>query len=160
MGLYSNPGSYPFPIIDKLCYNRTGAAVATGQIVQLDLSGSAQSETTGNPLNENDTANEFASVCAVTTAGLGTILGVVLADSDAAADNALIKVRFSGPVQALLDGTTDVVRGDALVGVNAATNLAKAGAGAAACAISLVDYTTNSAALKNVIMLGPSRQIA
>lgn len=158
--IYNNTGSYPGLIKDILVYNRTGSSVVTGQVVQLDLSGSPQSETTGDDYRDGDPTNSWASACAVATAGLGTWLGVVLPQSNGVADNGLITVRVSGPVYALLDGTTDVVKGDMLVGVNSATNLAKAGSGAYSVARSLVAYSTNSVALKLVELLGYVAQAA
>ncbi len=64
--------------------------------------------------------------------------------------------QFKGDAQVLVDGTTDVAIGDFLKCTNTATSLSKDNTTrqTTSVAISQVAYTTNSAALKAVYLLG------
>jgi len=78
-------------------------------------------------------------------------------------------LKLKGIVKALVDGTTDVALGDTLKVINAGTafiqDVASAGSGATgvigvnSVAISLATYTTNSAALEWVYLIGKERTV-
>jgi len=98
--------------------NRTGAALARGQLVQFDLA-NTDGDVSNNTIG--DANGGFANVISPQAADLDHgVFGIVL-DENAVADNKVCRVCLCGVVQALVhdtsaSSTTDIVKGTPLGG--------------------------------------------
>lgn len=98
--------------IDVTAYNRRGAAVAIGDVLQFDMAGGDAATTTianggGTGVFENLIVATAVGVVAYPCGVVVSLLG------GAGADNTLVKVRVQGVVSATVQGTTPVA-GDPL----------------------------------------------
>jgi len=125
--------------------NRMGSATVLGGVYAVDVTGSATEST--------DADSNLTSIVAVASANMRGWL--VVADG-VYADNEAGIYTLEGRCQVLVDGTTDITEGLALIPVNAAANLITQGAGSllVGCAIALEAYTDTPVVLKDVFFNG------
>ncbi len=123
--------------------NQTGSAMVLGGVYAVDITGSAAAST--------DPDSNLTSIVAVATANLRGFL--VVAESAVAAGAAAV-FTIVGRVLALVDGTTDVAEGDALIAQNASPNLIKQSGLFVAAGIALVPQTTNAGTLTDIFFDG------
>jgi hypothetical protein len=128
-----------------LGYNRTGGTVTVGGVYSVDGTGSATESTTAQTNHEN--------IVACATANLRQDKVVALS---ALADDALGEWLLKGVESVLVDGTTNVAEGDALVPQNASVNLIGQAAGSLVmpCGIALDAQATDAGTLTLVYFNG------
>lgn len=115
---YSNPLGVGFRPITRTVMNRSGSAVAAGDVMQLDMAAS-QAETTEYVGTGDDSV--FGVAVDVTATGANAYPLVVALE--AAADNAQLKVGLAGVFDVSVAGTnatatTDVLHATAAVSLN------------------------------------------
>lgn len=115
-----------FDNIEKPFINRTGAALAKGDVVAVDLLDEA-TETepfiSFDPSTDADTIHPFASVVPVTTAHLkGFVFAVAL---ESIADNAVGRFGIQGVFQVSVAGSSAVDKGDQIMPANGVTTVTK-----------------------------------
>jgi hypothetical protein len=166
---YGSLGNYPghgIPVIETAeggrfiyIYNNTASAISNGAIYEM-----------GTLVDYTDTDNPLIYAYPVAPATNDTPTNVVMVIDNNILDQSTIAAYgygyacIRGVTTALVDGTADIAYGDQLEVINGGTAFISSGVASTSgasnaliketCAISLVTYTTNSAALKTVFMLG------
>lgn len=127
--------------------NRTGSTLTVGGVYALDLPGANS--------NSTDAESNLTSLVLVTA---GNINGQLVVALDAVLADLPGKFMSIGRVQGLVDGTTDVAEGDALVAQIGSINLrlGKSGDGARPCAQALAAQTANAGTLTDIWFDGRS----
>lgn len=138
-----------FKTVKVRAYNRTGSAVAVGEVYAFDLNKSDAASTT--------IAKSLENLVAVGAANINGILGVVTDLLDGSgADDTIVEVCIFGRCTAYLAADTSLDDGDGLMAVSAQTYLAEA-AGAATALITrgiALEDAEATAALKEIFFNG------
>lgn len=125
--------------------NKTGAALVKGGIYALDIT----------KVSATTLAQQLSYITGAVTANMG---GILVVSETTTANGDECQVVVSGPVKALVDGTTDVAIGDRLKAVTATTALVKASAAVGSVdvgvGIALAARATDSAGLLDILFDG------
>lgn len=149
------------PTITRTLYNRTGAALAKGDLVSVDLTGSATEVETYTAWESSDgeLAHPFANVISVATAHLKGWVFAVAAET--IADNASGMFYLQGIVDVEFPdaSTDDIDAGDQITATNAATYASLGNDAQAVIGIALED-AVSAVATKKCIFWGGTQALS
>jgi hypothetical protein len=123
--------------------NRTGATLTLGGVYAIDITGGATEST--------DPDSNTADIVACAT---GNLRGFLVVADAATVDDAVGVFTLKGRCKALVDGTTDVAEGDALIPQNASPNLIKQAGLFVACGMALEAQATDAGTLTDIYFDG------